>query len=179
MSLSKRAPAWLAVLFSLTLVAAACGGDDEPEPGATGPTGETAEVTGGEWAMSICEPESLIPQINAETCGSQVLRSLFTPLVQFDENNELVFAVAESIESEDNVNWTITLRDGWTFHDGTPVTAQSFVDAWNWTAYSPNANGASYFFANVEGYADLQAPTDDEGNPTGDPKAQEMTGLNV
>ena len=178
MSWSKRASAWLAVLFSLTLVAAACGGDDEPEPGAEEPTGETAEVTGGEWAMSICEPESLIPQVNAETCGSQVLRSLFTPLVQFDENNELVFAVAESIESEDNVNWTITLRDGWTFHDGTPVTAQSFVDAWNWGADCANAAGNNYFFGpagvNIVGYDTL--------NPEECPRQPAdvgMTGLQV
>jgi oligopeptide transport system substrate-binding protein len=157
MSWGKRAPAWLAVLFSLALVAAACGGDDEePEPGQTGPTGETSEVTGGEWSMSICEPESLIPQVNAETCGSQVLRALFTPLIQFTPENEIIFAVAESIESEDNVNWTVTLRDGWTFHDGTPVTAQSFVDAWNWGADCANAAGNNYFFGpagvNIVGY---------------------------
>src|SRR5918992_432921 len=156
MSWGKRAPAWLAVLFSLALVAAACGGDDD-EPEATGPTETTGgAVTGGEWSMSICEPESLIPQVNAETCGSQVLRALFTPLIQFDPNNEVIFAVAESIESEDNVNWTVTLRDGWTFHDGTPVTAQSVVDAWNWGADCANAAGNNYFFGpagvNIVGY---------------------------
>jgi oligopeptide transport system substrate-binding protein len=153
---NSRAPAWLAVLFSLALVAAACGGDDDGAE-VTGPTETGAEVTGGEWSMSICEPESLIPQINAETCGSQVLRALFTPLIQFDpETDELIFAVAESIESDDNVTWTVTLREGWTFHDGTPVTAQSFVDAWNWGADCFNAAGNNYFFGpagvNVVGY---------------------------
>jgi ABC-type transport system substrate-binding protein len=116
--------------------------------------------------MSICEPESLIPQVNAESCGSQVLRALFTPLVQFDPNNELIFAVAESIESDDNVNWTVTLRDGYTFHDGTPVTAQSFVDSWNWGADCVNAAGNNYFFGpagvNIVGY-DVLNP--EEGCP--------------
>ena len=167
MSWGKRAPAWLAVLFSLSLVAAACGGDDEGGGGATGPTETTwGEVTGGEWSMSICEPESLIPQVNAETCGSQVLRALFTPLVQFDQDNNVTFAGAESIESDDNVNWTITLRDGYTFHDGTPVTAQSFVDAWNWGADCVNAAGNNYFFGpagvNIVGY---DALNHEEGCP--------------
>jgi ABC-type oligopeptide transport system substrate-binding subunit len=116
--------------------------------------------------MDIVEPESLTPGINAETSGSQVLRALFTPLVQFDHNDELVYAAAESITTEDNVTWTVTLRDGWTFHDGTPVTAQSFVDAWNWTANEINAGaGNAYFFSsavlNVVGYDELNADNPD------------------
>jgi oligopeptide transport system substrate-binding protein len=171
----RRAPAWLALLFSLALVAAACGGDDEPDV-ATGPT-DGAATTGGTWSMSICEPESLIPQVNAETCGSQVLKGLFTPLITFDPaTDELILTVAESIESEDNINWTVTLNEGWTFHDGTPVTAQSFVDAWNWAAFAPNAAGNNYFFGpagvNIVGY--------DELNPAeGDPTAEELSGLQV
>jgi oligopeptide transport system substrate-binding protein len=180
MSWGKRASAWLAVLFSLSLVAAACGGDDEDGGGATGPTETTGgAVTGGQWSMSICEPESLIPQVNAETCGSQVLRALFTPLVQFDPNNELIFAVAESIESEDNVNWTVTLRDGWTFHDGTPLTAQSFVDAWNWGADCVNAAGNNYFFGpagvNIVGYDALNP---EEGCPK-QSSGEGLSGLQV
>jgi oligopeptide transport system substrate-binding protein len=174
----RRAPAWLGLVLALALVAVACGGDEEPvATGPTGATGETGAVTGGEFSMSICEPESLIPQVNAETCGSQVLKSLFTPLIQFDPaTDELVFAVAESIESDDNITWTVTLREGWTFHDGTPVTAQSFVDAWNWGAYAPNGAGNNYFFGpfgvNIVGYDAL--------NPAeGDPETDQLSGLTV
>jgi oligopeptide transport system substrate-binding protein len=77
--------------------------------------------------------------------------------------------VADSITSEDSTTWTVILEDGWTFHGGIPVTAQSFVDAWNYTAYSPNGQAASHFFANVAGYEDLQAPTDDAGELIGEP----------
>jgi oligopeptide transport system substrate-binding protein len=170
----KRAPVWLGLVLTLALVAAACGGDDEPTgPTGTGPTGTQA---GGSWSMSIGEPESLIPQINAESEGSQVLKALFTPLITFDENEQIVYAVAESIESEDNITWTITLREGWTFHDGTAVTAQSFVDAWNWGAYAPNGAGNNYFFGpygvNIVGYDAL--------NPVeGEPTAEELSGLVV
>jgi ABC-type oligopeptide transport system substrate-binding subunit len=162
-------PAWLALVAAMSLVAAACGGDEEEAP-------PTAAPTGGEFSIQICEPESLIPQVNAETCGSQVLKGLFTPLITFDTQAQLVFAHAESITSEDNTLWTVKLRSGWTFHDGTPVTAQSYVDAWNWAAYGPNAAGNNYFFGpsgvNIVGY--------DELNPEkGKPDTEAMTGLVV
>jgi ABC-type oligopeptide transport system substrate-binding subunit len=174
---------WVAALMSLAMVAAACGGDGEPaeSPSETGTATSPAETTaptteptatGGDFSMSICEPESLVPQENGETCGSQVLKGLFTPLIQFDQNGEPFNAVAASIESDDQTTWTVTLNDGWTFHDGTPVTSSSFVDAWNWAAFAPNAAGNNYFFANVVGY--------DELNPSeGEPSAETLSGLVV
>lgn len=163
----------LIAVLTLSLVAAACGGDDE-SPSEPGTTSSEPVAMGGEYSLQICEPESLIPQINAETCGSQVLKGLFTPLITFTPDNEVVFTVAESITSEDNVTWTVKLRDGWTFHDGTPVTAASFVDAWNWGAYGPNAAGNNYFFGpygvNIVGYDDLNVDK---------PKEEAMSGLAV
>ena len=87
--------------------------------------------------------------------------------------------MADSITSLDSTTWTVALKSGWTFHDGTPVTAHSFVDAWNYTAYSPNAQAASYFFANVLGYEALQAETDEDDNVIAPPAATELSGLRV
>ncbi|WP_211295508.1 peptide ABC transporter substrate-binding protein [Blastococcus saxobsidens] len=175
MNLSKRRGALVAASITAAMVLSACGGSDEGGEGGAG--GEA----GGTFSMYINEPENpLVPGNTTESEGSQVVKSLWTGLIQYGPEGEAEFSgVAESIESEDNVTWTVTLNDGWTFHDGTPVTAQSFVDAWNYTAYSPNAQGASYFFSNIEGYEDLQAPTDEEGNVTGEPAATEMSGLEV
>ena len=124
--------------------------------------------------MFIGEPENpLVPGNTTEDQGNQVVSSLWTGLVQYDEKGGVAYTgVADSITSDDSTTWTVTLKDGWTFHDGTPVTADSFVDAWNYTAYSPNAQAASYFFANVVGFDDLQAPTDDQDEPIGEPAAQ-------
>ena len=47
--------------------------------------------------------------------------------------------VAQSIETTDNINYRIILKPGWKFTDGSPVTAHSFVDAWNYGALSTNA----------------------------------------
>lgn len=46
--------------------------------------------------------------------------------------------IATSIETEDNINWTVNIAKDRIFHVGTLVTAKSFVNAWNWAAYAPN-----------------------------------------
>ncbi|NEK57954.1 ABC transporter substrate-binding protein [Geodermatophilus sabuli] len=153
------------------MVLAACGGGDD-DGGSGGAAGD-----GGSFSVYIGEPENpLLPGNTNETEGGQVVDSLFTGLVEYDnETNEAAFTgVAESIESTDQTTWTVTLKDGWTFHDGSPVNAESFVDAWNYAAYSPNAQGNSYFFANIVGYDQLQA-----GDDGSQPAATEMSGLRV
>jgi oligopeptide transport system substrate-binding protein len=176
--LGKRSAALIGAGIAGAMVLSACGSDEET-PGAEG-TEEGA--AGGTFTMAVNNPENpLVPGNTTESEGSQIVKALWTGLVEYAEDGEIQYTgVAEEITSEDNTNWTITLKDGWTFHDGTPVTAQSFVDAWNYTAYSPNVQGASYFFGNVEGYDDLQAPVDEAtGEPTGDPAAEEMSGLSA
>ncbi|WP_236836067.1 ABC transporter substrate-binding protein [Blastococcus sp. KM273129] len=177
MKLSKRRGGLVAAGVAAAMMLSACGGSDDNGGG----SGGTSAEGGGSFSVYVDEPENaLIPGNTTESEGHQVISSLWTGLVEYAADGAVEYTgVAESIESEDNTTWTVTLKDGWTFHDGTPVTAQSFVDAWNYTAYSPNAQGASYFFSNILGYDDLQAPTDAEGNVTGDPAAQEMSGLRV
>src|SRR3712207_2459744 len=105
------------------MLLSACGGGDDDGGGAAGGGGD-----GGSFSIYIGEPENtLLPGNTNETEGGQVLDSLFTGLVDYDaETNEAVFTgVAESVESDDQTTWTVTLKDGWTFHDGSPVNAQS------------------------------------------------------
>jgi ABC-type transport system substrate-binding protein len=173
--LSKRSGALIATGLSGAMLLSACGGGDD-DGGSGGGGGD-----GGTFSIMISEPENpLVPTNTAESEGHQVLSTLFTGLIEYSAEGEVQYTgVAESIESPDSTTWTVTLKDGWTFHDGTPVTAQSFVDAWNYGAYSPNAQQTAGFFSNIQGYADLQATTDAAGNVTGDPAATEMSGLQV
>ena len=54
---------------------------------------------------------------------------VWEPLVYVDENMNPIPVLAESWESnEDNAEWTITIKEGITFHDGTPFTAQIAAD---------------------------------------------------
>ena len=97
---------------------------------------------GGEFVVSAAEPEHLVPANATTTRDGQILSALFTGLVEYDSQTaEPRNAMAESIHSDDQRHWTIRIKAGWTFHNGEPVTARSFVDAWNFAAYAPNANG--------------------------------------
>lgn len=143
-----------------------------------GPAGGTAP---GTVVVSIGAPAApLVPGTTTDESGLQVVGSLWTGLVEYAADGSVEYTgVAESVESADDTTWTIRLREGWTFHDGSPVTASSYVDAWNATAWSPNAMSGSYALADVVGYDDLQAPTGPDGQPVGEPAAREMSGLRV
>jgi len=178
--LAKRSAALIGAGIAGAMVLSACsGGGDE---GTEGAEGTESATTGGEFSFAIGEPENpLIPGNTTESEGDQVVNALWTGLIKFTAEGAVDYTgVAESIESDDNTNWTITLKDGWTFHDGSPVNAQSFVDAWNYTAYSPNAQQGAGYLSRIAGYDDLQAPVDEAtGEPTGEPAAKEMSGLAV
>jgi ABC-type transport system substrate-binding protein len=167
--LSKRSSALVATALAGAMLMTACGGSD------SGEEGRNAEG-GGTFSMYIGEPQNpLVPGNTTESEGDQVVNSLWTGLVGYSDSGEVQYdGVAESIESEDNTTWTITLKDGWTFHDGTDVNAESFVNAWNYTAYSPNAQGGSGYLSRIAGYSDLQSE-----DPAVPPAAEEMSGLEV
>jgi oligopeptide transport system substrate-binding protein len=132
--------------------------------------------------IGIGEPQHLIPSNTTESNGAEVLASLFYPLVDFDAQNAPVEVAAESITPDaTNTTWTVKLKPGFTFHNGEPVVAQNYVDAWNYGAYGPNGQGGSYFFEKIAGYADLQSkdPDDDGPKEAPEPKAKALTGLAV
>jgi oligopeptide transport system substrate-binding protein len=118
------------------------------------------------------EPENaLIPGHTTESGGVKVIGALFRGLVSYDPiDAHPRNAVAESITTTDSAVYTVTLKRGWTFHDGTPVTASSFVDAWNYTAYGPNQMQAASFLSHIEGFAEVNAP---------DSSITELPGLKV
>jgi oligopeptide transport system substrate-binding protein len=100
------------------------------------------------------EPQNpLIPAITNEVGGGLVLQNIFAGLVYYNADGSMALEAAKSIESDDNQHWTITLNEGQVFSDGTPVTANSFVDAWQYAASDP-AFENQWWFANFEGYND-------------------------
>ncbi|MFJ8042650.1 ABC transporter substrate-binding protein [Kitasatospora sp. NPDC096147] len=115
----------------------------------------------------------LVPGDTVEHCGTRVLGLLFTGLVAYDPADGSAHeAVARSITSQDATTFTVSLHPGWTFHDGTPVTAASFVDAWNHTAHAANRQAGATAFEKVLGYHEVHPAT-------GEPTAERMRGLTV
>ena len=100
------------------------------------------------------EPQNpLIPSNTNETGGGRIVDLLFAGLVSYTSDGSVKNEVAESIETSDNQNFTVKIKDGWTFSDGTPVTADSFIKAWNYGALLSNAQLSSYFYELIEGYS--------------------------
>lgn len=76
-------------------------------------------------------PATLLPGDVRDPAGRMIANAVWTGLVGYDpETGVPANAAAESISSPDRKVWTIRLRPGATFQDGTPVTARSFTGAW-------------------------------------------------
>ncbi|WP_322750568.1 MULTISPECIES: ABC transporter substrate-binding protein [unclassified Frankia] len=180
-SLSLRTAAVFAVLAALL---GACGKTDTTTSTA-GPvnTAGTVSTASSDAIISYneTEPENpLIPGNTTEVGGIGVLGALFKGLVEYDAKTAAPRnAVAASIQTNDAKVYTIKLKPGWTFHDGTPVTARSFVDAWNYTAYSPNEMQGANYFSHIEGFGQVNNATADGKQPATLPPAKEMSGLKV
>jgi len=152
----RRATARIVVAVVAAGTLAACTG---------GPATVSAADTAAVVSIGIGEPTHLIPTNTTDSSGAQVLAALFTPLVTFDRNNKPVPAQADSITATDSRVWTIRLKGGYTFHNGEPVTSDSYLRAWNFGAYGPNGQDNNPYFAKISGYAALN-PTDPKATPT-------------
>lgn len=154
----------VASISAFALFATACGGGSDDDGGSGG--------AGGEFSYEGCNPENpLVAGNTSETCGGDVLNVITAKLMKYDpETAEPTEDIAESIETDDNQTFTVKIKEGYKFHDGTDVTADSFVDAWNYTAYGPNAQSGSYFMQPIEGFKEVNAEKS---------KVKELKGLKV
>ncbi|WP_159794014.1 peptide ABC transporter substrate-binding protein [Puerhibacterium puerhi] len=126
------------------------GSNDEPSDAA-------GEATTGIVSVNGTEPQNpLTPGMTNEVGGGLAVKNIFSGLVYYDSEGASHNEMAESIESEDNQHWTITIQDGWTFSDGTPVTAESYVKAWKYTALLSNGQNQQYFFHDFAGWSDTE-----------------------
>ncbi|ROS74801.1 peptide/nickel transport system substrate-binding protein/oligopeptide transport system substrate-binding protein [Curtobacterium sp. PhB130] len=157
----RRTMAALAAAATLALVATGCSSSGNAD---------SASGSGSTLVYATGEPDHLTP--GRQTVAFDQVMSLFAPLTQTDAKGTLHDVAAKSVESDDATTWTITLRDGWKFQNGEEVTPESYVKAWNYVAYGPNAWENSGQLASIVGYSDL--------NPAkGTPTTKEMSGLKV
>lgn len=131
-------------------------------------------------SVAACTPAGpLIPTNTNESCGSDILQPILAGLVTTDaRTGAIIEDVAESITTTDNKTWTIKLRKGRKFHDGSEVLAKNFVDAWNWAAYGPNGQSNNDWFSVIVGYGDLN-PKAPKGEKPPVPATNRMSGLRI
>ncbi|GAB2900678.1 peptide ABC transporter substrate-binding protein [Streptomyces mayteni] len=154
-----------ALVIAAAVAGPACGGGYGSGEGPAG-------VVRASWG----DPQHPLEPANTnEVQGGKVLDMIFRGLKRYNpETGRAEDAMAESITTTDQRNFTVTIEDGWTFGDGTPVTARSYVDAWNYGAHVDNAQVASYFFQFIDGYDEVH-PTEEGDRPTADT----LSGLRV
>jgi peptide/nickel transport system substrate-binding protein len=136
--------------LALGLVAAACGSDDSGSSAGTTAAGGGAATTaaGGAGTTAAASTETpvaggkLVMGIEADTgspwepskallaiSGHTVIRSIYDSLTIVTDEGTVVPYLAESVEpNADFTVWTIKVRSGVTFHDGTPLNADAVID---------------------------------------------------
>ncbi|WP_043677226.1 peptide ABC transporter substrate-binding protein [Nocardia vulneris] len=146
-----------AVLLAAGLGLSACSSDEDTDAGIV--------------TTNITEPQNpIVPTSMNDNNGSRIADRIFAGLKYYDADGVAHNDMAQSIETTDRKNYKIVIKPDWKFTDGTPVTAKSYVDAWNYGALSTNAQLQGYVFAPIVGYDDVAAEK---------PTAQTMSGLKV
>lgn len=118
------------MLLAFAVVGAACGGggDDGGGPGGDDDGEEGTPVRGGKVTYGL-EAETIdgwcLPEAQLAISGIMVTRSVYDTLTRPNADGEYEPWLAESVEAnEDYTEWTITLREGVTFHDGSELDAE-------------------------------------------------------
>ena len=124
--MGKRTRRLAGVVLAIALVATACGGGGDESP--VEDSADPEPVYGGEVAYGL-EAENnngwCLPEAQLAISGMQVANAIYDTLTAQNADGDYVGFLAESVEpNEDYTQWTITLRDGITFHDGSPLDAE-------------------------------------------------------
>jgi peptide/nickel transport system substrate-binding protein len=130
----------VAVVAVLAMTSVACGsskGTDTADPSSPAPAGQGSAddvvipasgpaVSGGRLVYGVnAETDGWNPTSSRwSTAGLTVANTIFDPLAAWDTEAHAQPYLAESFSHNDTYDvWTITMRAGGTFHDGTPVDA--------------------------------------------------------
>ncbi len=107
----------LALVLSIVLGVTSCARDDQEAA--------TEDVAQDLIIVVQSDVVSLDPHGSNDSPSSNVRTKIYDNLVYFNENMELQPGLATSWELIDETTWEFTLREGVSFHDGTPFTAEA------------------------------------------------------
>jgi peptide/nickel transport system substrate-binding protein len=103
----------------------------------------------GELVISLAnDPTSLYMPRGADITAGNAADPLYDTLVEYDASGSIVPELAERWEiSEDGTTYTFFLREGVTFHNGEPFTAEAVVATWEFGGDDSNDYASSYTIA--------------------------------
>jgi peptide/nickel transport system substrate-binding protein len=131
----RRTPRALILLLLLALLTAACGGggdsgSDDATGGGDSNIDEGEPVDGGRLVVGLeADSDGFNPTANRfAVSGHSVALAIFDPLMMTNADGEVVPYLAQSLEpDDDHTVWTLTLREGVQFHDGTALDSAAVV----------------------------------------------------
>src|SRR4030042_2768249 len=103
-------------------------------------------------------PRTLDPALLTDIYSVTVIKQLLDGLVQFDQNLNVIPAIARSWKiSADGLTYTFYLREGVKFHNGREVTAGDFVYSFSRIIDPKIKSPAAQFLEKVLGFKEFQA----------------------
>jgi peptide/nickel transport system substrate-binding protein len=150
----------------LALGAAGCGGEEEDgdEAGQTGTVEEDGAAGGTLVFAGAADPVVLDGALVSDGESIRVIGQVFETLVFLEPGTtEPIPGLAESWESDAaGTSWTFTIREGVTFHDGTPLNAEAVCfnfDRWyNFKGSFQNPSASYYWQVVFGGFATQDNP---------------------
>ena len=111
------------------------------------------------------EPENLDPALNTTVDGGCLAILEFGGLYS-DSANGIVpnFADGMPTVSADGMTYTVKVKDGLKWSDGSDLTAADFVYSWQRVVAAETASEYSYMFSAIAGYADKNLNVTADGN---------------
>lgn len=101
------------------------------------------------------EPDFLDPALNSTVDGACLAANSFSGLYTYNAEGHTVPACATGYTvSDDGLTYTVTLREGLKWSDGSDLTAADFEYAWKRAAATATAADYGYMFAGFAGYPD-------------------------
>jgi peptide/nickel transport system substrate-binding protein len=100
--------------------------------------------------------DTLFPLNGLSYLDTARAQALYQPLVQLDSRAQNEYVLAESITANTPSEWIIKLRQGVTFHDGKPLTADDVIYTFR-QVKTGNVKGTSFPGGNSLGPMDLNA----------------------
>ena len=101
------------------------------------------------------EPDYLDPALNSSVDGACLAANSFSGLYTYNEEGVTTPACAEGYEvSEDGLTYTVTLKSGLKWSDGSDLTAADFEYSWKRAVAPETAADYEYMFSGFNGYPD-------------------------
>ena len=99
------------------------------------------------------EPDYLDPALNSSVDGACLAANAFSGLYTYNADGVTTPACAEGYTvSEDGLTYTVTLKDGLKWSDGSDLTAADFVYSWKRAAADETAADYAYMFNGIAGF---------------------------